>query len=252
MLDMRRTPFLLAVALLAVPAFALAQANQPAPRLENIKYFSHDVTRDSLVQIMRGFSFALSVRCQYCHAGGDGISFEGVRFASDEKIAKQKARAMLQMTDSINQRLLAMIPGRTNPPVMVTCTTCHRGRAIPGTLETVLTETMNTKGLDSAIAQYRSLRANAMVTGGYDFGQWSINETARHWAEVGKTAEAIGVLRLNQEFYPNSTAIDIMIAEIHLRRNEKDDAIARFRSVLKKEPNNAQVASRLKALGVTP
>jgi hypothetical protein len=250
---MRRTPWILAAAVLAVaPATVTGQAGQPAPRLENIKYFPHDITRDSLIQIMRGFSFALSVRCQHCHAGGDGISFEGVRFASDEKVAKQKARAMLQMTDSINQKLLAMIPGRTNPPVLVTCTTCHRGRSIPGTLETVLTETMNAKGLDSAIAQYRSLRANAMITGGYDFGQWSINETARHWAEKGKTAEAIGVLKLNQEFYPNSTSIDLMIAEIHLRRNEKDDAIARFRAVLKKEPNNAQVANRLKELGATP
>ena len=48
---------------------------------------------------MREFSFALNVRCQYCHTGGDGISFEGVNFASDEKPAKVKARAMLRMVD---------------------------------------------------------------------------------------------------------------------------------------------------------
>ena len=253
MCGMRRISFVIAAGLVisAAPATCSAQAAQAAPKLENIRYFPHDITRDSLIQIMRGFSFALSVRCQYCHAGGDGISFEGVSFSSDEKIAKQKARAMLQMTDSINQKLLALIPGRRNPPVQVTCTTCHRGSAVPGTLESVLTATMRAKGLDSAIAQYRSLRANAMVTGGYDFSQWSINETARRWS-TENPVEAIALLKLNQEFYPNSAAIDMMIGELHFRRNEKEDAIARFRAALRKEPGNGQAARRLKELGVTP
>jgi predicted Zn-dependent protease len=111
---------------------------------------------------------------------------------------------------------------------------------------------MQSKGADSAVAQYRRLRMNVMVAGGYDFGEWSINETARHWAGQDKTGEAITLLKLNQEFYPNSSSIDLMIAELHLRRSENDDAIVRFRAVLRREPNNPQALRRLKELGAMP
>jgi hypothetical protein len=102
--------FAVAAGILLAARSADAQVNQKS---ENLKYFPHDITRDSLIQVMRGFSFALAVRCQHCHAGGNGVSFEGVSFSSDEKVAKQKARYMLQMTDSINEKLLALVPGRS-------------------------------------------------------------------------------------------------------------------------------------------
>jgi lipopolysaccharide biosynthesis regulator YciM len=50
---------------------------------------------------------------------------------------------------------------------------------------------------------------------------------------------------LNQEFYPQSPSIDMMIAELHRQRGEKDKAIARYRAVLQKEPNNPQAKRRL-------
>jgi len=54
----------------------LAQAQQPPWEPKNLRYFPKDITREALVQRMREFSFALNVRCQYCHTGGDGISFD--------------------------------------------------------------------------------------------------------------------------------------------------------------------------------
>src|SRR5262245_25258824 len=80
----------------------LAQAQLPPWEPKNLRYFPKDITREALVQRMREFSFALNVRCQFCHAGGDGISFDGVDFGSDDKPAKVKARAMLKMMDVIN------------------------------------------------------------------------------------------------------------------------------------------------------
>src|SRR3954469_13933642 len=100
------------VVLLAWAAIAVPAAQQAAPppwKGKNLKFFPEDITREALVQRMREFSFALGVRCQYCHAGGDGVSFEGVDFASDEKAAKLKARAMLAMTAEINTGLLPKI-----------------------------------------------------------------------------------------------------------------------------------------------
>ena len=48
------------------------QAAQPPWKGENLQHFPKDITREQLTQRMREFSFALGVRCQYCHAGGNG------------------------------------------------------------------------------------------------------------------------------------------------------------------------------------
>src|SRR3954454_4784689 len=62
----------------AVAAAAPSRAQSQAPwNGENLQYFPKDISRERLTQRMREFSFALGVRCQYCHAGGDGVSFEG-------------------------------------------------------------------------------------------------------------------------------------------------------------------------------
>jgi Tfp pilus assembly protein PilF len=60
------------------------------------------------------------------------------------------------------------------------------------------------------------------------------------------------MLELNQEFYPQSPSIDLMIAELYRDRGEKDKAIARYRMALQKAPNNPQAKQRLQELGVPP
>ena len=242
---MRRFPLVIVIAATCVHSLG---AQLPA-KFENLLYFPKDIARDTLVNIMRGFSFALGVRCQYCHAGGDGISFVGVDFKSDEKRTKRTARYMLRMADTINDRLLAALPDRGTPPVRIGCVTCHRGLSKPATLASTLTETIDSKGVDSAVAQYRRLRQNTLTSGKFDFGEWSMNELARTLSERGKTAEAIAMLELNQEFYPQSPEIDFMLGELHRQRGEKDQAIARYRAVLQKDPNNTRAKQRLAELG---
>lgn len=249
---LRTIPLPLAfAALVGLPVFNAARAQIP-DKFENLQYFPKTIARDTLVNIMRGFSFALGVRCQYCHAGGDGISFQGVDFKSDDKLAKRRARYMLQMRDTINMRLLPQLPERSAPGLAVDCVTCHRGLARPFTLAGLLTRTIERQGIDSAVVQYRRLRNPEMMTlGKYDFGEWSMNELARTLSERGKTAEAIAMLELNQEFYPQSPSIDMMIAELHRQRGEKDKAIARYRMVLEKAPNHPEAKRRLAELGVS-
>ena len=248
----KRSSLAAAAALVAalVPPRSRAGAQMPE-KFENLQYFPKDIPRDTLVNIMRGFSFALGVRCQYCHTGGDGVSFQGVDFKSDEKLAKRRARYMLRMRDTINTRLLPGLPERSAPGLAVECVTCHRGLARPFTLAGALERTIDRQGIDSAVAQYRRLRTPEMMTlGKWDFGEWSMNELARTLTERGKTAEAIAMLELNQEFYPQSPSIDMMIAELHRQRGEKEKAIARYRMVLQKAPNNPQARQRLTELGV--
>ena len=148
---------------------------------------------------MREFSFALGVRCQYCHAGGDGVSFEGVSFASDDRPAKITARAMLRMIDQLDTVTLAQLASRAQPRVVVDCATCHRGVPLPKSLQTVLFEIVDAQGAPAAIAKYHELRKDVAL-GSYNFGQWEINELARRLTEAGKTDAAIAILEMNGEF----------------------------------------------------
>ena len=180
-------------------------------KAENLQYFPKDISRPALTQRMREFSFALGVRCQYCHAGGNGVTFEGVSFPSDEKPAKVKARAMLRMVEQINSVQLAQLSSRAEPRVTVDCATCHRGVAIPKSLQTTLFEIAQAQGVPAAIEKYRQLRRDALL-GQYNFGEWEINELARRLAEAGDVKSALAILEMNLEFYPSSAELPRLIA----------------------------------------
>jgi tetratricopeptide (TPR) repeat protein len=236
-----------AFALFALTAFTQPASAQIPEKFENLQYFPKDIPRDTLVNVMRGFSFALGVRCQFCHAGGDGVSFQGVNFASDDKVTKRNARFMLRMVDSLNRFAFAALPERQNPPVRIECTTCHRGNFVPSTLAATLGATLERKGLDSAVAQYRALRQN-MELGKYDFGEWSMNEFARVLREQGKVAEAIAMLELNSEFFPNSPSISMGLGDMYRERGDKAKALERYKRVLERQPNNPVAKQRVEEL----
>ena len=79
--------------------------------------------------IMRGFTGALGVECEYCHTPADPVTHRADR-ASDANPKKDKARYMIQMTDDLNKKYLAQMPGRTDTDV-ISCGTCHRGEEHP-------------------------------------------------------------------------------------------------------------------------
>jgi tetratricopeptide (TPR) repeat protein len=225
---------------------AAAAGQQPAEwKGANLQYFPKDISRPALIQRMREFSFALDVRCQHCHTGGDGISFEGVDFASDDKPAKVKARAMLRMTDEINRTLLPKVPSRADPRVDVECTTCHHGLRLPKSLLTTLLEIVNTEGAPAAVARYRALRGSDTLSGKYNFGEWEVNELARRLIDAGKSEDAIAILEMNGEFYPKSAEIDFQIGELHRTRGERDKALARYRATLSKNPDHQRAKARI-------
>lgn len=240
---------MLRVITLLVPLLLLSeQQGQPKWTQQNLQYFPKDIKQEQIVQRMREFSFALGVRCQYCHAGGDGVSLEGVNFGSDEKPAKLKARAMLRMVDQINGPVLSTIPNRADPKVTVDCATCHRGLPLPKTLQTTLLEIVNKDGAAAATARYRELRNSQQLTGRWNFGEWEINELARRLRDAGNLEAAIAILEMNGEFNPKSAEIDFYLGEMHLARGDKDKALARFRMTLEKAPNHTPAKMRIAEL----
>ena len=243
---------LVVVGVLAFAATGFAQTSQAPPwKAENLQFYPKDISREQLTQRMREFSFALGVRCQYCHAGGDGVSFEGVSFPSDEKPSKRTARAMLRMVDQLNTTTLAALPTRATPRVVVECSTCHRGVALPKSLQTTLFEIVEAQGVAAAIAKYRELRADA-VLGHYNFGEWEINELARRLSEAGKPEATIAILEMNGEFYPKSAEIDVFIGEQYRRLGNREKAIERYRAALVKSPQNGMAKQRLSELEKNP
>lgn len=235
------------VALAAVTP-AAGQAPQAPWKGRNLQYFPADITREALVQRMREFSFALDVRCQHCHSGGDGVSFDGVDFPSDDKPAKVKARAMLRLTDEINKTMLPKIPSRADPRVDVDCATCHHGVRLPKSLQTTLFEVVAAEGAPAAVARYRQLRDAGTHLGKYNFGEWEINELARRLFVAKDPRSAIAILEMNGEYYPKSASIDFQIGELHRELGEKDKALPRYKAALEKEPGLQPARARIAEL----
>jgi hypothetical protein len=86
--------------------------------------------------MMKDFTQALGVRCQFCHSytGSDPNALENFDFPSDAIPAKATARKMMSMVQMINTDLLKGV-GVPAPAGQskVTCYTCHRGERTPQT-----------------------------------------------------------------------------------------------------------------------
>ena len=233
--------------LLALTAALPASAQIP-DTFVNLQVLPEDISRDSLIQIMRGFSFALGVRCQYCHVGGDGISFEGVEFHKDEDEDKRKARFMLRMVETLNRYVLPMTPERDEPPVTLECKTCHRGLARPLLLKQDLLLVTHEVGVDSAAQRYRQLREEFALSGSYDFGEWETNEVAEQLTAEGRIRDAIAIYELNAEFYPESVSITASLAGLYEREGDVEAAIRSYERVLELRPGHRGAQARLEAL----
>ena len=223
-----------------------AQAQIP-DKFTNLKVLPSDISRDSLVRIMRGFSLSLNVRCQYCHVGGDGVSFAGVTFEKDDDPDKIKARFMLRMVDSLNRVVLPGLPGLDRTPLRIECKTCHRGSARPLLLTQLLEEVRDSAGIATAITRYRALRQNQSTAGRYDFGEWEINLWAERLATRGLTSDAVAIYELNLEFFPRSGSILIALGTL-LEKTDRPKAIQYFERAAGLQPADTVLKRRLERL----
>lgn len=232
--------------LAALTASAPGAGAQIPDEFQNLRVLPADLPRDSVIEIMRGFSFALSVRCQFCHVGGDGVSFEGVDFASDEDPDKVKARFMLAMTMDINHRL-AWLPDRDEPAVEVGCKTCHRGRPRPILLAQELRIALDEFGADSLAATYAWARTR-LESGFFDFGEWEVNVLAERLEAEGRPADALAVWEVNLEQHPRSLSILRNVGRLSESLGRTEAAIRAYEQILEVSPDDEAAAARLEAL----
>jgi photosynthetic reaction center cytochrome c subunit len=103
----------------------------PMPKPVNLKVLPPNTSPGELMKIMGGYSQALGVKCNFCHAE-DAVT-KRPNFASDLKPEKNVARTMMLMTQDVNAKYMSQIhdPDATEADRTVTCGTCHRGHNMP-------------------------------------------------------------------------------------------------------------------------
>lgn len=203
-------PLLIAAAL-AVPA--LAQHAPPPPaaaapageEFKNLKVLPKDIPPAELRALMNSFTRALGVRCIYCHVGEEGKPFRHEDFQLDDKGTKLKAREMLRMVRDINDKYLAALDHRADPPIRVECVTCHRGSTQPRMLQSVLKSVYDAGGIDSTLARYRALRSRYYGGFTYDFGEVPLADLGGTLLDAGHAADAESLLAFNVTMNPSST-----------------------------------------------
>jgi hypothetical protein len=240
---MRRTsswclvfPTLCLTAIGSAPS-AAAQRFQWPENPENIQSLSDTVRGEQLGEIMRGFTSALGVRCEFCHVGeGDLSEFD---FPRDDKETKQIARVMIEMVRNINETRFQQLTKYGRPSaerVEVTCMTCHHGQQRPVMIEDVFLATVDSAGIDSAITQYRGLRDRYYGGFTYDFRSGPLNTVAERLAAQDRADEAIRVLQLSLEFEPDLYSTYFTMGRVQERAGRRDDALESLQKALDLAP----------------
>lgn len=99
---------------------------------ENLEVLPQDISKDSLMGLMKGFTKSLGVRCDYCHTPREDRP-DKLNFADDGKETKLIARGMIKMTHAINEDYFKPYYPDPKPEKVndVTCVICHRGNPNP-------------------------------------------------------------------------------------------------------------------------
>ena len=96
----------------------------------NLKVLPKDIGKRDLINMMKGATRGLGVRCTFCHVG-EGDDLSTFDFASDDKSHKVNARVMFSMVKQINEEFLPKIANKSDTAAQITCFTCHNGSEHP-------------------------------------------------------------------------------------------------------------------------
>jgi hypothetical protein len=236
-------------------AALLVAAGLPAPALSqipdefrNLQFYPEDIAKEDLVENMRQFSFALGVRCTYCHVAKDDNPDSVADFASDDKVEKRKARVMLEMVRAINTGHLTELPERGDVPVEVSCATCHGGVVTPMRLEDRLELVRERDGLDAALQSYRTLREEYYGRSAYDFGARSLLSFGERLADAGRWDDAVAAAELNREFFPESAEVVFTLAKAYQAASRNGDAATAYHRVIELSSKGWWATASKKAL----
>lgn len=228
---------------LAVAGLTEAQGFRWPEEPENLKALPASVKGRELGAVMRGFTRALGVRCQYCHATKAGSELDPrdlmtFDFASDENPRKNKARTMLRMVGAINDDHLSKLGVAASDRVRVECVTCHHGQNRPVMLGDVLAATITKDGVEAAVEQYRELRENHYGGFSYDFSPGVLGSLGESLISEDKLEDAIRILALENEQNPDFAYGHYLSGTAHDKAGNRAEAISQIEKALALTPDN--------------
>jgi tetratricopeptide (TPR) repeat protein len=109
-----------------------------------------------------------------------------------------------------------------------------------------LSATIATSGIDAAAKQYHDLKATAPAT--YNFDEGELNALGYQLIRANKLKEAIRILQLNVEAYPQSSNVYDSLGEAYADEGNKPLAIANYQKSLQLNPKNSGAVKMLQKL----
>lgn len=116
----------------------------------------------------------------------------------------------------------------------------------PLPISDVIAKTIEQKGIDAAISQYRELKR--AQTAEYDFSESLLNALGYNLLNNKKLKEAIEILKLNVEMFPQSANVYDSLGEAYMVNGDKELAIKNYEKALELNPQNTNAADMLKKL----
>jgi tetratricopeptide (TPR) repeat protein len=181
----------------------------------------------------------LGVQCEYCHSAPRGSGLPEPK--------KDIARQMIAMTRELNARIQTATGKPGAETVQVKCVTCHRGVPIPRQLSEIVLQTLRAKGVAAAADQYRDLHQHFYGRAAYDFGEDALVGVAQPLAS-SRPDDAIALLKLNLEFYPQSAKTYAAIGFAYTRKYDDPTAITYYEKAVELDPNNGVNRGQLEQL----
>ncbi len=110
----------------------------------------------------------------------------------------------------------------------------------------VIAKTIEQKGIDAAISQYRELKRTQFAE--YDFRERELNGLGYNMLGSKKLKEAIEIFKLNVETFPQSSNVYDSLGEAYMVNGNKELAIKNYEKSLELNPQNTNAIDMLKKL----
>ncbi|HMQ70473.1 MAG TPA: FKBP-type peptidyl-prolyl cis-trans isomerase [Ignavibacteria bacterium] len=111
----------------------------------------------------------------------------------------------------------------------------------------ILMELIMANDIDGAISKYNELKTNSPDK--YNFKENQLNALGYQLLNIGKNKEAIEILKLNVQSYPNSSNVYDSLGEAYMINGDTNEAIENYKKSLELNPANKNAEEMLKKLG---
>lgn len=110
----------------------------------------------------------------------------------------------------------------------------------------LLLSTIVDVNVEAAVSQYKELKANEPDN--YNFKESELNKLGYQLFQIGKIPDAIEILKLNAEMFPNSSNVFDSLGEAYMVSGNNELAVVNYKKSLELNPENENAKNMLKNL----